>query len=119
MGCFFIYYNMILKKDRRNEWPISKWWYTQYAGKTFEQAVLMDYTFIKWAIETFQNVTPKQAEFYEKITGDVVPEQAIQNVEPYEWQKGDPEELYMELCENQNLELTLNKYRKKSQLTLF
>ena len=108
-----------LKKDRQAEWPIVRFWYTRYKGLTIEELIDKHLDFFLWAVATFQNVTPKQAEYYFQKTGKRLNPIVIQDVEPYEWQKGDPEEaLYMELCETQDLRGTLRKYRGE-QLNLF
>lgn len=108
-----------LVNGRRYEWPIVSFWYTRKEGQTIEQIIDTDVTFFEWAVSNFQNVTPKQAAYYTEKTGRVVPAQAIQDVEPYEWRKGDPEKLYMELCETQNLKDCLYRYRGAEQLDLF
>ena len=100
-----------IKPDRRSEWPIVRWWYTTKKGQTMEEVIDKDIDFFLWAVTTFQNVTPAQAEYFTQKTGKVLNKILIQDVEPYEWQKGDPEELYMELCDTQDLKGTLEKYR--------
>jgi len=108
-----------LKKDRQAEWPIVRFWYTRYKGCTIEELIDKHLDFFLWAVSTFQNVTPSQAEYYYKKTGQRLNPAVIQDVEPYEWQKGDPEEdLYMEICRTQDLHGTLHKYRGE-QLSLF
>lgn len=99
------------------EWPIVKWWYTRKKGLTIEETIDKDLSWFCWAVKEFQNVTPSQAKYFEEKTGKKLPARYIQDVEPYEWQPGDPEQLYMELCETQNLDGTLLKYRGK-QLSL-
>ena len=99
------------------EWPIVKWWYTRKKGLTIEETIDKDLRWFCWAVKEFQNVTPSQAKYCEKKTGKKLPARYIQDVEPYEWQPGDPEQLYMELCETQDLDGTLLKYRGK-QLSL-
>ena len=100
------------------EWPIVKFWYTKKNGKTIEEIIDTDPQWLCWAIKEFQNLTPKQAEYFFKRTGKRLKQTYIQNVEPYLYQKGDPEGLYMDLCENQNLEYTLRKWRGE-QLNIF
>jgi hypothetical protein len=100
------------------EWPIVKWWYTRKKGLTIEQTIDKDYHWFCWAVEEFQNVTPRQAEYFKRKTGKSINPKFIQDVEPYEWKTGDPEELYMELCETQDLNGTLRKYRGE-QLSMF
>jgi hypothetical protein len=99
------------------EWPIVKWWYTRKKGLTIEETIDKDLSWFCWAVKEFQNVTPSQAKYFEEKTGKKLPARYIQDVEPYEWQPGDPEQLYMELCETQDLDGTLLKYRGK-QLSL-
>ncbi len=111
--------NKKLSDNRNGEWPIVKFWYTKYKGKTIEELIDKDLEYFQWAVSTFQNVTPEQAEYYFQKTGKRLNPKVIQDVEPYEWQDGDPIlDLYMELCETQDLKGTLRKYRGE-QLNLF
>ena len=100
------------------EWPIVRWWYIRIKGLTIEETIDKDLSWFYWAVKEFQNVTPSQAKYFEKKTGKKLPARYIQDVEPYEWQPGDSEELYMELCECQDLTKTLRKYRGE-QLSMF
>lgn len=100
------------------EWPIVKFWYTRKKGKTIEEIIDTDPDWLIWAIKEFQNLTPKQAKYYELKTKKKLNPKYIQDVEPYEWKSGDSDELYMDLCETQNLEYTLRKWRGE-QLNLF
>jgi hypothetical protein len=107
-----------LKPNRRSEYPISRFWYTKHAGRTIEEIIDREPSFIEWAIKNFQNVTPSQAIYFEKKTGKSIPDICIQDVKPYEWVEGDTEQLYIDLCESQDLEGTLFKHRG-IQLNLF
>ena len=100
-----------IPKDRFGEWPIKFWWYTKKKGMTMEDWFL-------WAVCTFQNVTPEQAEYFKKRTGKTLNSRLIQDVEPYEYKTGDTEEMYMEICRTQDLHGTLRKWRGE-QLNLF
>lgn len=100
------------------EWPIKFWWYTRKKGLTIEQTIDKDLDWFCWAVKEFQNVTPKQAEYFKLKTGKCINPKYIQDVEPYEYKSGDPEQLYMELCETQDLTGTLRKYRGE-QLSIF
>ena len=100
------------------EWPIVKFWYTKKKGMTIEEIIDKDVDWFLWAVKTFQNVTPKQAEYFFQKTGKKLHNSFIQDVEPYEWMVGDPERLYMYLCDCQDLTKTLRLYRGK-QLSLF
>ncbi|MBR5297531.1 MAG: hypothetical protein IKU29_06665 [Parabacteroides sp.] len=100
------------------EWPIVRFWYTQKQGKTIEEIIDQDIDWFEWALKEFQNVTPSQANHYHKVTGKKIPQKFIQDVEPYLWQKGDRDGLYMDLCRTQDLEGTLRKWRGE-QLSLF
>lgn len=100
------------------EWPIVRWWYTKKKGLTIEETIDKDLDWFCWAVKTFQNVTPTQAEYFYKKTGKKINAKFIQDVEPYEYKPGDPEQLYMELCDTQDLTGTLRKYRGE-QLTIF
>lgn len=106
---------------RKGEWPITKWWYTRNKGLTIEQTIDKDLNWFLWAVTAFQNVTPAQADYFYRKTGHHLDPKVIQNVEPYEWKKGDPDELYMEICKTQNLNnsnCSLRIYRGE-QLELF
>jgi hypothetical protein len=107
-----------LKPNRRSEYPISRFWYTKHAGRIIEEIIDREPSFIEWAIKNFQNVTPSQATYFEKKTGKSIPDICIQDVKPYEWVEGDTEQLYIDLCESQDLEGTLFKHRG-IQLNLF
>lgn len=100
------------------EWPIKFWWYTRKKGLTIEETIDKDLDWFCWAVKEFQNVTPKQAEYFKLKTGKTINPKYIQDVEPYEYKPGDPEQLYMELCETQDLTGTLRKYRGE-QLSMF
>lgn len=99
------------EQNRKGEWPIISFWYTKKKGQTIEHIIDTDLSFFHWAVRTFQNVTPKQAQYYKRKTGKDLPKQFVQDVTPYEWKKGDPESLYMALCESQDLDGTLLRYR--------
>lgn len=102
------------------EYPITTFWYTRHKGKTIEWIIDHDIDYMIWLIKTFQDLTPSQAEYLKKKTGKTLLPEYIQDVEPYTWQKGDPDSLYMELCETRDLEGTLKKYREKpKEITLF
>ena len=95
-----------------HEYPIVRFWYTKHCRKTIEEIIDRDVTFFEWAVRTFQDVTPKQAMYYKERTGCEVPAECIQDVEPYEWQKGDGDmEPYMTICRTRDLEGTLLKFR--------
>lgn len=108
----------MIKSDRKGEWPIVRFWYTKKKGQTIEEIIDKDLNWFLWAVTTFQNVTPQQADYFYKKTGKKLNPKLIQNVEPYEWKSGDTENLYMELCDCQDLTKTLRKYRGE-QLELF
>lgn len=95
------------------EYPIVSFWYTRHKGRTIEWIIDHDIDYMIWAIKSFQDLTPSQAEYLKKRTGKELKPEYIQDVQPYEWQKGDPVSLYAELCETRDLEGTLSKYRTK------
>lgn len=97
--------------ERIREWPIKMFWYTKKCGKTIEEIIDSDPEWLWWAVKTFQNLTPKQAKYYKEVTGHEIPEHYIQDVTPYEYEKGDPESMYMDLCMNQDLDFTIRKWR--------
>ena len=96
------------------EWPVKSMWYTKHKGKTIEWIIDHDVTYFVWMVKTFQNVTPGQAQHYKEKYKKNIPAQYVQDVEPYEWKKGDPEEMYMELCDCQDLQYVYDKYRGRS-----
>lgn len=106
-------------ENHPHEYPIVRFWYTKHAGHTIERIIDTDESFFEWAVRTFQDVTPAQAEYYHRRIGKEVPKVCIRDVEPYEWIKGDPElDLYMELCKTGDLKGVLRKWRGE-QLSLF
>lgn len=107
-----------ISSSRNSEYPIVRFWYTKQAGRTIEEIIDREPSFIEWAIKNFQNVTPSQATYFEKKTGKTIPDICIQDVKPYEWVEGDTEQLYIDLCKSQDLEGTLFKHRG-IQLNLF
>ena len=107
-----------IQSPRNNEYPIVRFWYTKHAGRTIEEIIDREPSFIEWAIKCFQNVTPAQAAYFEKKTGKAIPDICIQDVEPYEWVEGDTEQMYIDICKSQDLGGTLQKYRGV-QLNLF
>lgn len=108
-----------LKSNRKGEWPIVRFWYTRKEGQTIESIIDTDITFFEWAVSNFQNVTPSQARYYTNRTCRVVPNEAIQDVEPYEWLKGDDERLYISICDTQDIQGSIYKFRGAEQLSLF
>lgn len=112
-------YFIKLDPKRNNEYPIVYFWYTKHKGRTIEELIDKDVHFFEWAVGAFQNVTPKQAEYYFQKTRRKVPKEAIQDVVPYEYLEGDPEpNMYMELCETGDLDTVIKKYRGV-QMSLF
>lgn len=108
-----------LKPNRRSEYPIVRFWYTKQSGRTIEEIIDREPSFIEWVVSTFQNLTPQQASYFKKKTGKLIPDECIQDVKPYEYKEGDPMELYMELCDSgKSLNEILHKYRGV-QLNLF
>ena len=112
--------NMIgpMNKNHRHEWPVAMMWYTKHAGKTIERIIDTDIDYFEWMVRTFQLVTPMQAAYYKLRTGRIIPPEYIQDVVPYQWRKGDPDGLYMEICDTQDLTGTIRKYRGE-QLSMF
>ncbi len=100
-----------IMKERKGEWPIIRFWYTQKKGQTIEHIIDTDTEFFRWAVRTFQNITPKQAQYYFEKTGRKVNPSYIQDVEPYDHHKTDSDKMYIELCETQDLTSVLIKYR--------
>lgn len=103
---------IVPRQGHPHEYPIVKFWYTKHAGWTIEELIDKDVTFFEWVVKTFQDVTPKQAEYYYKKTGKKVPEECIRDVEPYLWEKPDGElEPYMTICKTNDLQGALLRFR--------
>lgn len=100
-----------IESNKQREYPIVRFWYTKHAGKTIEEIIDKDLDFFLWTVSSFQNVTPQQAKYFEKKTGKILNPRVIVDVEPYEYIKGDPEEMYTELCKTQDLRGVILKYR--------
>lgn len=83
-----------------------------------EEIITEDPDFFIWMVETFQNITPKQAECFYIKTGVRVPPECIQDVTPYDHHRDDPDRMYMELCDTQDYQGVMKKYRVE-QLNLF
>ena len=107
-----------IPKNHPGEWPVVMIWYTKYAGSTIEHIIDVNVDYFEWMVKTFQLVTPKQAQYYKSKTGLDIPEEYIKDVIPYEWRRGDPDCLYMDICRSNDLEGTLLRYRGK-QLSMF
>lgn len=107
-----------IKKNHPHEWPVVMMWYTKHVGQSIERIIDTDVDYFEWMVRTFQLVTPAQAEYYQQRTKRKIPPEYIQDVTPYQWQKGDPDKLYMEICQTQDLTGTLRKYRGE-QLSIF
>lgn len=111
--------NWNLAENHPHEYPIEKYWYTRHNGHSIEYIIDHDITFFEWAVRTFQDVTPAQADYYYKKTGKKIPRECIKACVPYSWEPGDPAKLYEELCVNYDLDAMIFKYRKGNQLDLF
>lgn len=90
------------------EFPIKKFWYGKGAAcRSIEELMEKNPKWFLWALETFQDVTPGQAAHFEKVFGMDLPKEFICSQElmdeinegnPYEFKKGDSEDVYKELC---------------------
>lgn len=90
------------------EFPIKKFWYGKGAAyRTIEELIEKNPKWFIWAVETFQDVTEEQARhFYEVYSMELPPyvitPQSVMNEinggSPYEYKKGDSEEIYKDLC---------------------
>lgn len=86
------------------EYPISRFWYSKAARfGSIEELIDQDPLYFIWAVETFQDVTPAQAEHFRKVHGMDLPGWCIAPAEcpPYTHPKGAPldDPDYMKLCE--------------------
>ena len=94
------------------EYPIARWWYTSQRGKTIEETIDTNVNFFLWAVRTFQDVTPAQAEYFHRRYPKMeIPRRWIRNVTPYEHSPGDPDILYHDLCWSNDLDREIRKYR--------
>ena len=107
-----------MRPGHPHEYPIIRLWYTKHAGDTIERIIDTDIQYFEWMVNTFQMVTPDQARYYEQHKHKKIPDEYIMDAPPYEWRRGDPERLYIELCHTRDLEGTLLKYRGE-QLNIF
>lgn len=90
------------------EFPIKKFWYGKGAAyRDIEELMEKNSGWFIWAVERFQDLTPKQAEHFKEVYGMELPKELIcsQKIldklnggEPYEYKKGDSEEVYKNLC---------------------
>ena len=90
------------------EFPIKKFWYGKGAAcKDIEELIEKNPTWFIWAVEKFQDVTPTQAKHFKELFKMDLPDEVICSQElldringglPYEYKKGDSEEVYKELC---------------------
>lgn len=90
------------------EFPIKKFWYGKGAAyKDIEELIEKNSKWFIWAVGSFQDLTPSQAEHFYKVYGMRLPNELIcsqellneiNNGEPYEHKKGDSEEVYKNLC---------------------
>lgn len=86
------------------EYPIERFWYSKAARfSSIEELIDKDPQYFIWAVETFQDVTPKQAEHFKEVYGMELPKWCIAPADcpPYTHPRGapldDPE--YEKLCE--------------------
>ena len=107
--------NIPEKKHNKHtrEYPVAYLWYGKHAYEPIEQVIQLYPDYFFWMLETFQNVTPGQAAHFKVCYGEVIPPEAIEDVEPYYYIKKDPPELYQELCKFPRPELkpTLDLFR--------
>ena len=90
------------------EFPIQKFWYGKGAAcKDMEELIEKNVNWFIWAVENFQDVTPKQAQHFKEVWKMDLPRQVItsqklldeiNNGLPYEHKKKDTEDVYKELC---------------------
>lgn len=90
------------------EFPIKRFWYGKGAAyKNIEELMEKNPGWFIWAVETFQDLTLQQAEHFKEVYGMDLPKDVIcsqklldmvNNGKPYEYQKGDNEEVYKNLC---------------------
>lgn len=90
------------------EFPIKKFWYGKGAAyRDINELMEKNSRWFIWAVETFQDLTPEQAEHFKEVYGMELPSEVIcsqelldkiNNGKPYEYQKEDTEDVYKDLC---------------------
>ena len=90
------------------EFPIRRFWYGKGAQfSTMEELIEKRPGWFIWAVETFQDVTEEQAEYFYKVYKMRLPKEVICSPQllneinegkPYEFSRGDDEEVYKDLC---------------------
>lgn len=96
------------KVTKVREFPIKKFWYGKGAAyRDIDELMEKNSKWFIWAVETFQDLTPAQAEHFKEVYGMDLPSEVIckqelldeiNNGEPYEFKKGDTEDIYKEMC---------------------
>lgn len=90
------------------EFPIKKFWYGKGAAyRDIEELMEKNPGWFIWAVETFQDLTPVQAQHFFEFYGMDLPLEVVTRQElldeingglPYEFKKGDSEDIYKDLC---------------------
>lgn len=95
------------------EYPIQRFWYSKAARfSSIEELIDKDPEYFIWAVETFQDVTPAQAEHFKEVYGMelpkwvISPEECVPYIHPKEAPLLDPG--YEELCKEYD-----KKYRER------
>lgn len=90
------------------EFPIKKFWYGKGAAcRDIEELMEKKPRWFIWAVERFQDLSPAQAAHFKEVYGMELPKEVITSQElldeingglPYEYKKGDTEEVYKDIC---------------------
>ena len=90
------------------EFPIKFFWYGKGAAySSIEELMEKNPKWFIWAVETFQDLSPDQAEHFKEIYGMELPKEVIASQElldeinsgeAYGFKKGDSEEIYKNIC---------------------
>ena len=88
--------------------PIKFFWYGKGAAySSIEELMEKNPRWFIWAVESFQDLSPDQAQHFREVYGMDLPKEVITSQElleeingglPYEYKKGDSEEVYKDLC---------------------
>lgn len=100
------------------EWPIVKFWYGKGAKySSIEELIDSNPSWFLWAVDTFQDITPSQAQYWLDKYPELgpIPNEYVKDVVPYRHTKDSPDSEYMNLCEGRiGIEQTLGYILSKN-----
>lgn len=76
---------MAEQTTKKREPPVLRFWYGKGAKyKSIEELIDNNPSWFIWAVDTFQDITPKQAKYWQdKYPGLDLPEEVIVDVDPF------------------------------------